>query len=69
MKITWDSRTNPRRCFNALPCDPMGPVLYTASPAKERIRAEASHLYPPEGPGLRVELDPDKLNALTVASA
>ena len=52
-----------------LPCDPMGPVLYTASPAKERIRSEASHLYPPEGPGLGVELDEDKLRALTVASA
>ena len=51
-----------------LPCDPMGPVLYTASPAKERIRAEGSYLYPPEGPGLGVELDADKLKALTVAS-
>ncbi|MXV73007.1 hypothetical protein F4Z99_01870 [Candidatus Poribacteria bacterium] len=52
----------------SLPCDPMGPVLYTASPAKARIRAEASHLYPPEVPGLGVELDEDKLKALTVAS-
>ena len=53
----------------SLPCDPMGPVLYMASPARERIRAEGSHLYPPEGPGLGVELDPDKLKELTVASA
>ena len=53
----------------SLPCDPMGPVLYTASPAKERIRAEASHLYPPGGPGLGVALDTDKLKALAVASA
>ena len=52
-----------------LPCDPMGPVLYTASPAKDRIRAEASHLYPPERPGLGVELDEEKLRTLTVASA
>ena len=52
-----------------LPCDPMGPVLYTASPAKERIRAEASYLYPPDGPGLGVELDEDKMKQLTVASA
>ena len=51
------------------PCDPMGPVLYTASPAKERIRAEASYLYPPEAPGLGVELDEDKMKQLTVASA
>jgi muconate cycloisomerase len=53
----------------SLPCDPMGPVLYTASPAKERIRAEGSCLYPPEKPGLGVELDEAKLKNLTVASA
>ena len=53
----------------SLPCDPMGPVLYMASPAKARIRSEASHLYPPEAPGLGIELDEDKLKALTVASA
>ena len=52
-----------------LPCDPMGPVLYTESPAKERIRAEGSYLYLPEGPGLGVELDEEKLKVLTVASA
>ncbi len=33
------------------------------------IRAESSHLYPPEAPGLGVGLDEDKLKALTVASA
>jgi L-alanine-DL-glutamate epimerase-like enolase superfamily enzyme len=47
----------------------MGPVLYMASPARERIRAEGSYLYPPEGPGLGVELDEGKLKELTVASA
>lgn len=52
-----------------LPCDPMGPVLYTQSPAKERIRAEGSYLYPMEGPGWGVELDPEKLESLTVAKA
>jgi muconate cycloisomerase len=52
-----------------LPCDPMGPVLYTAWPARENIRAEGSYLYPPGGPGLGVELDEAKLKALTVASA
>lgn len=52
-----------------LPCDPMGPVLYTASPAKERIRAEGSYLYPFDRPGLGVELDDEKMRALTVASA
>lgn len=50
-----------------LPCDPMGPVLYTASAAKNPIRVEGSYLYPPEGPGLGVELDEEKLKQLTVA--
>ena len=52
-----------------LPCDPMGPVLYNDSPAKERIRAEGSYLYPPEGPGLGVELDEAKFEALTTSRA
>ena len=52
-----------------LPCDPMGPVLYTASPARKRIRAEGSYLYPPEESGLGIELDEDKMQELTVASA
>ena len=53
----------------SLPCDPMGPMLYTASPAKERIHAECSFLTVPDGPGLGVELDDDKMAAITVASA
>ena len=52
-----------------LPCDPMGPVLYTTSPAKERVRAEGSYLYPFDGPGLGVELDEAKLQELTTARA
>jgi L-alanine-DL-glutamate epimerase-like enolase superfamily enzyme len=52
-----------------LPCDPMGPLLYTESPATERIHAEGSYLTVPEGPGLGVELDDEKLAALTIASA
>ena len=53
----------------SLPCDPMGPMLYTASPAKERIHAEGSFLTVPDGPGLGVELDDEKMAAITVASA
>jgi galactarate dehydratase (D-threo-forming) len=53
----------------AYPCDPMGPVLYTTSPAKERIRAEGSYLYLPEGPGLGVELDEEKMQGMTIATA
>ena len=52
-----------------LPCDPMGPVLYTTSPARERIRAEASHLYPSEAAGLGVELDEQKMAEMTIAVA
>ncbi|MBI2501669.1 MAG: hypothetical protein HYW07_00345 [Candidatus Latescibacteria bacterium] len=52
-----------------LPCDPMGPVLYTASAAKKPLRVEGSYIYPPEEPGLGVEIDEDKLRALTVAAA
>ena len=53
----------------SLPCDPMGPVLYTRSPAVKRVRAEGSYLYPSEEPGLGVELDEEKMAQLTVASA
>ena len=52
-----------------LPCDPMGPVLYTTSPAVERMRAEGSYLYPFDGPGLGVELDAKKMASMTVESA
>lgn len=51
------------------PSDPAGPILYTVSPAKDEIRAEKSHLYPPERPGLGVELDENKMGELTVATA
>ena len=53
----------------SLPCDPMGPVLNTTSPAKERVRAEGSYLYPFDRPGLGVELDEGKMSEMTVASA
>lgn len=52
-----------------LPCDPMGPVLYTASAASKTLRVEASYIYPTDGPGLGVEIDEGKLRALTVATA
>ena len=60
---------HPSRSILSLPCDPMGPVLYMESPAKERIRAEGSHLYPFEGPGWGVELDEEKMKQLTTAAA
>jgi muconate cycloisomerase len=48
-----------------LPCDPMGSVLYTATPARQQIRTEGSYLYPFEAPGLGVEIDAAKLRDLT----
>ena len=53
----------------SLPCDPMGSVLYTTSPARERIRTEGSYLYPFERPGLGVELDEEKLKEMTIVAA
>ena len=53
----------------SLPCDPMGPVLYTTSPAKQRVRAEGSYLYPFEAPGLGVEIGEAALQGMPVAAA
>ncbi len=43
--------------------DPVGPHLYTADVTRERARFVDGHLLVPEGPGLGVEVDPDKLRA------
>lgn len=52
-----------------LPCDPMGPLLYTESPAVQRVRARGSYLYPFEGAGLGVVIDEYKLSTLTTMEA
>ncbi len=45
-------------------CDPTGPVLYTDDVVKSRVKYEKGHLIVPQGPGLGVELDEDKLEKL-----
>lgn len=46
------------------PCDPMGPVLYKDDVVKESVRFEGGYMYVPEGPGLGVELDWDKIEKI-----
>ena len=45
------------------PCYPAGPVVYAEQIVKERVRYEAGHLIVPDGPGLGVEIDEDRLRA------
>jgi muconate cycloisomerase len=47
-----------------LPCDPAGPQLYVEDVVKERVQYENSEMIVPDGPGLGVELDEDKLKEL-----
>jgi muconate cycloisomerase len=44
--------------------DPVGPLLYTEDVVAEPVRYEGSRLVVPDGPGLGVELDEGKLDAL-----
>ena len=45
------------------PCYPSGPLVYYEQVVKERVRYEAGHIIVPEGPGLGVELDEERLAA------
>ena len=45
------------------PCYLAGPLVYQEQVVKEKVRYEEGYLYPPDGPGLGVELDEDLLNA------
>jgi len=47
------------------PGDTVGPLLYLEDVTAKRIRYEGTKLVVPDGPGLGVELDPDKLKAIT----
>ena len=51
------------------PCDPAGPLLYQQDCAAERVRYEDSCLVVPEGPGLGIEIDEDKLEELAYTGA
>ena len=51
----------------ALPCYPSGPLVHHEDIARERVRYEEGHIVVPEGPGLGIELDEDKLAAQRIA--
>ena len=40
-----------------MPCDPAGPILYTADCTRKPVRYQDSCLVVPEGPGLGIEVD------------
>ncbi len=48
------------------PCETFGPLRYERDIASPGPRIERGMLYPPEGPGLGVRLDPDTLRAWQV---
>lgn len=46
------------------PSDPVGPSLYTTDVVREPVRFEKGYLLVPEGPGLGVEVDVKKVEAI-----
>src|SRR5699024_6518090 len=44
-----------------VPSDPVGPLLYTADVVREPVVYHRGELLPPTGPGLGLQLDPDRL--------
>jgi len=50
------------------PCYPSGPLVYDEQICYERVKYEAGHIVVPDGPGLGVEIDPDRLKAQTLYS-
>ncbi|MCB0063039.1 MAG: hypothetical protein KDE19_13030 [Caldilineaceae bacterium] len=51
------------------PGDNTGPHLYTKDVVKEPLHYEQSHLLVPDGPGLGLEVDEEKLTAMTADAA
>ena len=45
------------------PCYPAGPLVYREQVVKERMRYEEGHFLVPDGPGLGMELDEERLGA------
>ncbi len=45
------------------PCYPAGPLVYYEQVVKKQVRYEEGHIIVPEGPGLGVELDEERLAA------
>ena len=48
------------------PCYPAGPLVYREQVVRERVRYEEGQLLVPEGPGLGMELDEERVKALRV---
>ncbi len=46
-----------------LPCYPAGPLVYQEQVVKEKVRYEEGHIVVPDGPGLGMEIDEDRLRA------
>jgi muconate cycloisomerase len=42
-----------------------GPIFFVEDVVKESLRIDGGYIYPPEGPGLGVELDMDKIKKFT----
>ena len=49
-----------------LPCYPVGPLVYRERVVREPVRYEEGHFIVPDGPGLGMELDEERLNAQRV---
>ena len=45
------------------PCYLAGPLGYQGQAIKEKVRYEQGYRHAPDGPGLRLELDEERLNA------
>ena len=45
------------------PCYPAGPLVYQEQIVKERMRYEVGHIVVPDGPGLGMEVDGERLKA------
>ncbi len=50
------------------PCYPSGPLVYQEQICHERVKYEEGHIIVPDGPGLGVEIDEERLKAQTLYS-
>ena len=45
------------------PCYPAGPLVYQEQIVRKKVAYEAGHIVVPEGPGLGMEIDEERLQA------
>jgi muconate cycloisomerase len=50
------------------PCDSTGPHLYTTDVVKQSVRYENGYLIVPEGPGLGLDVDEERLQEITLSA-